>query len=377
MTEPARNFWVGGFVVVSLIVLGTLMAWFGETPEWLGGNEWTLKVIGVRELRGLQPGSPVNFNGVEIGRVKELKFMNAERPDRGVTIVTRIKDEYSVPSGAIARVYGATLGFGTGHIAIHVEEGDGEYSPLPTEDAQILGEMRSIIGEIITKDKVDSAQRMINNIGNLADAATPVARNLALLLEQRSIKQVDEPESTTTANISTVVERIDQLAANLNAVLGDVNVQGDVKSVVHDLKAISGELRETVVLLKSSVHKTADNLNSGLDRSFANLNEVLDNLDESTGNLAEILQSVADGRGTAGLLVRDERLYEAAVLSIERFGEAWATAQRLLSAFERDGAIRVGTPTSGPFTKEFPIPSQDRENKEHGNPTPPSGALRP
>jgi len=92
MTEPARNFWVGGFVLVSTIVLATLMAWFGETPEWLGGNEWTLEIIGVRELRGLQPGSPVHLNGVEIGRVKALEFMNADRPDRGVTIVTRIRD---------------------------------------------------------------------------------------------------------------------------------------------------------------------------------------------------------------------------------------------------------------------------------------------
>jgi len=379
MTEPARNFWVGSFVVVSLIVLATLMAWFGETPEWLGGNEWTLEIVGVRELRGLQPGSPVNLNGVEVGRVKALDFVNAERPDRGVTIVTRIRDQYSVPRGARARVYGATLGIGTGHIDILVEAGASaaEFYPLPKEDAQIPGEMRSIVNEIITKDMIESVQRTITNFGNAADAATPVARNLAAILEQRPVKQVDAPDSEITANVATVVERLDQLVANLNAVLGDVNVQGDVKTVVRDLKAATAELRETMELWKSSTQKIADNLNSGFERSFTNLNEVLDNLDAGAKSLATSLQLVADGRGTAGLLVHDDRLYEAAVLSIERFGEAMATAQRLLSAFERDGAIRVGTPTSGPFTKEFPIPSGERVDEDQMNPTPASSALRP
>lgn len=379
MTETSRNFWVGGFVVVSLLVLATLMAWFGETPEWLGGNEWTLEVVGVRELRGLQTGSPVHLNGVEIGRVKALEFVNPERPDRGVTIVTRIKDQYSIPRGARARVYGATLGIGTGHIDILVEAGAGaaEFFPLPKENAQIPGEMRSIVNEIITKDMVDSVQRTITNFGNFADAATPVAQNLALIFEQRSVKQVDAPGSELTANVATVVERLDQLIASLNAVLGDVNVQGDVKTVVHDLKAATAELRETMELWKSSTQKISDNLNSGFDRSFTNLNKVLDDLDAGAKSLASSLQQISEGRGTAGLLVRDERLYEAAVLSIERFGEAWATIQRIASAFERDGAIRIGTSTSGPFVKELSIPSQERENTEQVNPAPASGALRP
>ena len=314
MTDAARNFWVGSFVVVSGIVLATLMAWFGETPEWLGGNEWTLKIAGVRELRGIQSGSPVGLNGVEIGRVKALEFIEPERPDRGATIVTRINDQYSIPQGAFAKVYGATLGIGTGHIDILVEPGTGEYQLLPRKDAQITGEMRSIVNELITKDMIDTVQRTITNFGNFADAATPVAQNLSALLEQRPVQKVSEPGSEVTANLATVVERIDHLVANLNVVLGDVNVQGDVKAVVHDLKTATTELRETMELWRSSSQKIANNLTSGidttkenLDRSFVKLNELLDNLDAGAKSLATSLQVVAEGRGTAGLLVRAER----------------------------------------------------------------------
>jgi len=371
MTEPARNFWVGGFVVVSMIVLATLMAWFGETPEWLGGNEWTLEVIGVRELRGLQEGSPVNFNGVEIGRVKALEFMNTDRPDRGVTIVTKINEKYTILRGATARVYGATLGIGTGHIDILVEPGAdaAEYSPLPKEGAEITGEMRSIVNEIITRDMIDSVQQTITNIGNFAHAATPVADNLAALLARRTVVEVSEPGAALQPNLATVVERFDALVANLNAVLGDVDVQGDLKTVVHDLKTATAELRGTMELWKSASQQVADNLNSGidrtredLDRSFTKLNELMDNLDAGAKSLASSLQQVSEGRGTAGLLVSDARLYEAAVLSIERFGEAMATLQRFLSKVELDEFIRIGTPNSGPFNKKFAVPSKNQDD---------------
>ena len=86
------------------------------------------------------------MNGVEIGRVTSLEFKDASRPDRGVVIVTGIKNTYYVPTNALARVYGATLGFGSGHIDIVVVP-DASSEPLDRDVALIQGEMRSVIGE--------------------------------------------------------------------------------------------------------------------------------------------------------------------------------------------------------------------------------------
>ena len=371
MTETRRNLAVGTFVVASLVVLATLLAWFGETPEWLGGNEWKLEITGTRDLRGIAQGSPVQLNGVEIGRVKDLRFSDPQRPDLGVVVVTGIKDQYSVPQGAIARLYGATLGFGAGRVEIVVEPGV-ERPPLDREGAEIKGEMRSLIGEFITKEMVDSVQRAINNIGNLTGEATPVAKNLARFLEERPVAQVSQPGAEMTANITTVVERLDHLVANLNEVLGDVNVQGDVKDVVRDVKAAAESLKETVALWKSQTERTADNVNTGidnveanLDRSFVKLNQVLDNLDDGTRSLARTMQYVEEGKGTAGLLVRDDRLYEAAVLSLRRFSEAMASLNAILGKIERDGYITLGSaedPT-GLITKTIPLPLEASDLK--------------
>ena len=371
MTETKRNLAVGSFVVASLVVLATLMAWFGETPEWLGGNEWKLEIIGTRDLRGIAQGTPVQLNGVEIGRVKDLRFSDSQRPDLGVVVVTGIKNQYTVPQGAIARLYGATLGFGAGRVEIVVEP-DVNRPPLDKEGAQIRGEMRSLVGEFITKDMVDSVQRTINNIGDLAGEATPVARNFSRFLEERPVAQVSRPDTQMTANITTVVERLDHLVANLNEVLGDVNVQGDVKDVVRDVKAAAESLKETFALWESQSQRTADHVNSGIDnveanfdRSFVKLNQVLDHLDDGATSLARTMHEVAEGKGTAGLLVRDDRLYEAAVLSLRRFSEAMASLNAILGKIERDGYITVGSakdPT-GLITKAIPLPLEASDLK--------------
>ena len=365
MNEPARNLLVGLFVIASITVLSVLMVWFGEAPEWLGGSEWELRITGVRELSGIEEGSPVNLNGVQIGRVTAITFENPDRPDQGVVVVTRIKLQYSVPQGAIAKVYGATFGFGMGNVEIVVQPGV-RLELLDKEYAEIRGEMHNVLGEIINKGMISTVERTIDHIGELAAAATPVAENLAELLEQRSITEVEQPDAAArgvSANLSTIIERIDQLLANVNEVLGDDNVQGDVKAAVGDLKLATQELRETFVMWKEESRKVADNLNEAVDRternldeSFGHLNRVLENLDTASKSMAVVLQRVERGEGTAGMFVRDERLYQAAALSLERLSELVGTLQRITSKIEEDGYISLGRVTPvGTFTKDFPV----------------------
>jgi len=364
MTETVRNLWVGIFVVVSMLVLGTLMIWFGEAPDWLGGSEWQLRITNVASLGGVDLGSPVQMNGVEIGRIKKLEFVDVKRPDYGVEIIARIKTPYVVPEGSIARVYGATLGLGTGHVEIVCPVG-GKTQPLPKKGASIPGEMHSLIGELVTKDLVNSVQRTIDNIGNFADAATPVARNLSQLLEKRTVADVSRPDSKTTANLATVVERLDTLMANLNAVLGDVNVQRDVKDAVRDLKTVTADLKDTVRNWKTASKEITTSLANGIDRteknldqSFTKFNHVLDNLDDGTRSFSTTMQRVAEGEGTAGLLLRDERLYESAVVSFERLSDALGRLQSILAKIERDGYVTVGLAPGGILKKTYPIGRQ-------------------
>jgi len=364
MKEPTRNLLVGGFVLLSLVVLATLAVWFGETPRWLGGNEWTLKITDVKELAGIGAGSPVTLSGVEIGRVKALEFRDPNRPTAGVNVVAGIQTMYNVPVGATARVYGATFGFGSGRVDIVLDQAT-PGKLLDKKQASIPGEMRSIVGEIISKDLIASIQQMIDNIGDLAQKTSPFAEHLSTLTEPRPVAVVDQlgaAERGVTANLATAVERFDKLVTNVNSVLGDENVQGDVKKAVGDLSTAAADLRRTVELWQHETQRTSDNLNTGIDRtkenldnSFVRLNRLLDNLDSAATSMARIFRYVEDGQGTAGRFVRDDRLYEAGVMTLQRLSDFIASLQRIVGKAEQDGYIKVGKATAvGTITADVP-----------------------
>lgn len=365
MNEKARNALVGFFVVASLAALGVLMVWFGETPKWLRQSEWTLRITGVRDLQGIGEGSPINLNGVEIGRVDQLEFEDISRPDQGVAIVAGIEKRYSIPVGATARVFGATLGFGGGRVEIIVEPGV-EAVALPKDNARIPGEMRSVIGELISKDLVNSVERAVANIANLTGEWTPVGSNLSTLLEQRSVAAVERggiDGKPLAPNVATIVERLDQLVRNVNAVLGDQDVQGDLRTAVGDLKSATTQLREILIVWTRESRRLSDNLNDGVDRaeqhldlSFTKLNHVLDNLDAAASSLANVLTSTAQGKGTAGLFAHDERLYEAAVLSLLRFSEVMQNLLVITGKIKEDGYITLGRAPMGFPRITSPIP---------------------
>ena len=374
MKEVTRNFLVGLFILASILVCCVLMVWFGEAPDWLGTADWTLQITGVREIRGIGEGAPVLLNGVEIGRVARVDFANRERPSRGVVIYTKIRQAFSVPRGATAKVYGSTFGLGAGQINIIVEP-----APVPDflskeGDARIQGEMTSMIGEVLTDEFTSSFKRTVEHIGNLAEATTPVADNLATLLEERSVAQVDHPpaaEERLTANISTMIERIDELGANVNVVLGDKSVQEDVKGVARDLKDASEEIKELITLWKNESQRITDNANAAisqadenLDRAFTRVTEILDRLDETATSLAAVGHQINQGQGTVGRMIYDERLYESAVLALRRATELLERLDRIAGKIERDGYITVGQPTAvGTLTKKFPLQKQMTESR--------------
>jgi ABC-type transporter Mla subunit MlaD len=369
MKEGTRNFMVGLFVLASLSLLAILMVWFGETPSWLQRGEWNLRILGVREIRGIGEGTPALMNGVEIGRVSGLGFEDRNRPGRGVVIALRIKQRFAVPRGASAKVYGATLGIGTGRIQIVLPAQETE--PLEKDGfAVIPGEMANMLAEVIPADFTTSIQRAFERFSDLATAARPAAENLSRLIEPRPVASLEAPDAkelALTANLSTAIERFDVLVGNVNSVLGDPAVQADLKSVAGDLRAAAEGLKETVDVWKQESRKLSTHLNDGVSRTDRNLQTLLekliavaDRLDASAKDVNVVTGRVAAGQGSIGLMVHDPRLYEAATLSFDRMSELLATINRIAGKIEQDGYITVGQKTVvGTFTKDFPVGAGD------------------
>ncbi len=142
--------------------------------------------------------------------------------------------------------------------------------------------------------------------------------------------------------------------ANLNAVLGDDAVQGDVKVAVRDLRDASGALKDTMAIWKQQSERITNRVDEGLheleedlNQTFVKLNDVLEKLSSGATSLAIVLEQVAQGKGTAGLLARDDRLYEAAVLSLQRLADVLLDVKVVTQKIKEDGYIPIRLPPGG------------------------------
>lgn len=356
-------------MVLSLLILGALMIMFGEAPSWLGGSEWKLRITGFTELSGITEGTSVTFLGVEIGRVSAIEFVDPEIPGIGVEVVALIKNNYSVPVNARAKIYAATLGLGQGRVDIIAE---GEVSQMLPKDGTarpIPGTMHSMLRDIVPEDLTDNFAKMVENFANVAEAAEPLIDDLRTVVEARRVADVEASEGSLQPNLSTVIERIDRLATSINEVVDDREMRDGLRGITNNLVEASDNLNEWSQQLKAETERTSATINDTLGRTeeqvshfLVNANTVLESLDQAAKSLHAILQAVEGGQGTAGLAVRDPRLYEAATLTFERLSEAVKTAQLILNKIEEEGRFTIAQDTAlGTFEKDFPTPAAKKK----------------
>lgn len=377
MSESKRNMLVGLFMLAGLAVLGTLLVLFGETPAWLGGAEYEV-TINFREVEGVAEGMPIFLNGVQVGRVGRLEFSDPQRPDLGVEVVALIKDKYFIPSGAVGRVYANVFGLGRGHIEIIAPPIETE--PLDREFAAILGEMGNPFEDLIPEDLMFSIDKTVRQIGNLFETFTPVGDDLHELFQVRPIREVDDPVAEARgiiANLYTVVQRFDRTLKHFNDVLGKPEVKSAIVQAIENVEELTAEGKETFALLRETaaeVQQDLDHIADALDALVADTNTgvndvrtrlipALENVSKVADSLNHAARDLAEGEGTAGLILRDARLYEAMLLSVERITDAVDKLRRLAAKFEDQGYVEFKAHEAvGPFPYhgKKPIPADEK-----------------
>lgn len=351
MKDTTRNALVGLFVVAGLGALGALMVMFGERPEWLGGAEWELRIVGVGQLRDLRAGDEITLNGVAIGRVGRLEFKDEKRPGLGVDIIALIKNDYSVPTSSRALVYAPTLGIGRGTVEIVVDDPLSGAVLDKNGTASIRGQMASRLNEIVSQEALNSFRRTVEQIGQFSEALTPVANDLHELLQRRTVADVDaslDQATRITANLATAIERFDIILRHADEVIGDDATQENIKVLATHLRESAEKVSALLDEWRHETRLIADNINGGVVRTEERVEEflaaatrVMVNLDVASGDLARAANKLHEGRGTTALLLNDPRLYESAVYSFDKLGALIATLQPFAEKVAEDQEIPI------------------------------------
>lgn len=227
-------------------------------------------------IDGLTASNPVLLNGLNVGRVQEIKLLQNQQNRLLVTI--DVQKDIIVPQGT-----GAILADGglLGGKVIHLAMGNG----APMKD-----------GDTLTAKKESGISAV------LQEKALPLVSHADSLI--KNLDLVVGGFQETGLILNQVLKNYNQTGTSLQGLLTEN--RANLLAMTSNLNKLTTSLVETEKELKPLLAKTgtlADSLNA------LRLGETVTGARKTIEELHTLLASVESGKGTAGKLVKDETLY--------------------------------------------------------------------
>jgi len=230
------------------------------------------------------------------------------------------------------------------------------------EPTLIPGRVVNPLESVIDPKLMATLEKTTAQIGELAGALTPAANAVTGLLEKRPIDQVESSEARIkgiTANLSTTIERFYSVLTNVDKVLGDPQSQKnvkvmienflaaseDAKSAVADLRAFSQQAKEVADSAKNTMSKVDEMVGvtrTHIDALGTRLTAATDKLSRVLDSLVVASDLLVNGKGAAAMLLRDPKLYDELLLTLQRAG-GWFNEMKVLVKQWQDQGLKLKT----------------------------------
>jgi phospholipid/cholesterol/gamma-HCH transport system substrate-binding protein len=284
---------VGVSLVLAAIIFYVGVRYFQDLPLFKGTVDYYTTFS---DAGGLVSGNAVRINGVTVGSVNEVTLPAGTQEAR---VRFHVDRDITLPYGTTAGIAGFGA-LGAVRIDLRLGRSDSTYIPGSTIPSnQAGGGIEAVL---------DTAPQLVGRADSLIAGATATLQAAQTLMEspESDLKQTLAAFQGTARTINTllreeqiriasVLENVDTLAGNLNALTGD---------------SLGTTLQHVNQLL------------ARLDRNIAAL-------ETSTTALNAILNKIDQGEGTLGLLVNDASLYH-------QLDSTSATLNRILVDFEQN-----------------------------------------
>jgi len=238
-------------------------------------NDRTLYAV-YDNVEGLIPSSPVTINGLVVGQVVSINFADTKG---NLVVEFNVDSDFSFSKNSEAKVYGGGL-IGGKSLAIIPKYEEG----LEAKDKDTLpGRIESGLLELVN------------------DKLTPLQ-----------------------AKLEAAITDADTLLTSFNSVL-NVDNQNNLNSIFKDLSISVRQFKGTSIRLNNLLATNEEKLNrafTNADKISANLNKVSDSISQINikkigkeleavlAGFDKISNDLNTGKGTAGKLLKDEKLYD-------------------------------------------------------------------
>lgn len=190
------------FLVFLLIAISAGSAWY-----FISESHYATYQIDTQEsVSGLIADAPVEFHGVDVGKVKSIRLLNP----RSVSIVVSIDKDAPVTSASVATITSrglATRGF-TGYAYISLEDVGSDSRPLTTRPGAPYPIIPTAPSKVMTLDTT------LNQVKDNFQVVTDLLATILDTTTVASLKQSAESLQLATNVLAKNTEKLNSIVAN-------------------------------------------------------------------------------------------------------------------------------------------------------------------
>lgn len=305
-----------GIIVIGGILLFIMgFSYLKSTP--LFDNSKTLYAV-YPNVGGLQSGTVVSINGFGVGKVNDIRFIDA----KGNLVVTfTVSSDFQFSKNSAVELYDTGIIGGKG------------LQILP-----IFDEGRNIqSGDTLSTDTrpglTELAQQKLTPLFRKFESAVTDADSVLMNVN-------DVLDTKTKRDLRNAINGLSELMVSLNVSAKSFN------TILNDNKSTLDSSLTNFAALTSNFAKLSDSLNN------AGLGNTLSSLQSTVASLDQILVKMQKGDGTLGKLMNDKELYT-------NLTSASKELDLLLQDFRLNPKRYVNVSVFGKKQKEYTVPESD------------------
>ena len=241
-------------------------------------------------INGLLPTSYVFINGMKVGKVNDIQYMDAQM--KTFLVCFDIPASIDIPSNSIAEVYSSDI-LGSKAMRIII----GNETTLLSENDTMLSKTDdgSMFAEI--EKMLEPYSEKVNNIITNLDS---VMESVNKILNTKSQEEIQ----SMIANANTISTNLASLSEDLN------NITSREKEKIHHILNNIENLSRTLDENDEKLAQAIDNFATISDTLVnANISSIMHDVNTSLESLSATLSKINQGKGNLGLLLNDENLY--------------------------------------------------------------------
>lgn len=276
MSAHARARLAFGLTLAAAVVGG--ITWY----YWPAQHSILYELRTREAVSGLIDGAPVEFHGVQVGKVHEVKLVDP----RTVRVLMEIRKDAPVTTATVASVTArglAARGF-TGYVYVSLEDQGSGGRPLAAANGSRYPVIASVPGQAVALDStikelsgrvevvMDLMQQLLdrNTIASLKQSAAALDR------VTRTLADNNERIETILANAERASERVQPLLASTGQALD--TVQGKIlpraQQTLVGIDALSGFATEHLAVIFTNTERATTRLEPLLDSGTATVRAV-------------------------------------------------------------------------------------------------------